>query len=209
MRLRHRKWADEVLESNKDIGKNFADLEDVSLLSGFRYMEIGSGLGGFLLSLSRLHPENLYLGVEINKNAFAMEVKSGAKVKKEQTNFRFLNAPIERIFPLLKDGQLDALYINFPDPWPKTKQKKKRLTYPSRLAEYLRILSEKGTLYFRTDNMDMFEDSISYFMHSGFTDLQIISPFYSENSSFLPATEYEKKFREKGMDIHLIIARRD
>jgi tRNA (guanine-N7-)-methyltransferase len=206
MRLRHRKWADEVLAENKDIGQNLADLEDVSVIADFKNLEIGSGLGGFLLELSRRHPENKYLGVEINKNAFAMEIKAGAKVKKEQTNFLFLNAPIERIFPLLKDGQLDNLYINFPDPWPKNKQKKKRLSYPTRLAEYLRFLSDDGTLYFRTDNIDLFEDSITYFMRSGFKHLQIIRPFYSEKVDYLPGTEYERKFREKGTDINLIIA---
>lgn len=205
MRLRHRKWADQVLSENKDIGINLSDLDDPKRISAFPNLEIGSGLGGFLLSLSKEHPETTYLGVEVNKNAFAMEIKKAAQVKKDQKNFLFLNSPIERIFPLIQDNQLDNIYINFPDPWPKSKQHKKRLTYPSRLKEYYRMLKPGGHLYFRTDNVDLYEASLGYFMQSDFKDLVFVTPFYSEKVDFLPATEYETKFRQKGVDINLVI----
>lgn len=208
MRLRHRKWADEVLANNKDIGKNLDDLTDPEIVKNFNNLEIGSGLGGFLLEISKQHPENRYLGVEINKNAFAIEMKKASPLKETQKNFLFLNAPIEKIFPMIQDGQLDHIYINFPDPWPKTRQKKKRLSYPTLLKEYIRVLKDRGTLSFRTDNVPLFEDSISYFMRSDFKDIQIIRPFYSEKTGELPATEYERKFREKGVDINLIIAKK-
>ena len=205
MRLRHRKWADDVLEANKDIARNLSDFEPESIPT-FDNLEIGSGQGGFLVEVSKLQPTEKYLGVEINRNAFALAVKHLAAIKEDHSNFMILNAPIERIFPLIKDGQLKNIYLNFSDPWPKKKQHHRRLTYPTLQKEYHRILKDDGTLYFRTDNVDLFNDSVEYFRETGLFDIEIIEPFYSEKVDYLPPTEYEKKFRAQGVDIHVIIA---
>ena len=156
MRLRHRKWTDKVLLENQDIGKNLETLE-LNSLKQFTDLEIGSGLGSFLLSCSEKWPERKFLGVEISKNAF---------------------------------------------------QKSRRLTYPTRLKEYYRILKKDGTLYFRTDNIDLFMDSQEYFKEFQLFSFQVISPFYSEKTDYLPTTEYETKFREQGIDINVIIAKK-
>lgn len=206
MRLRHRKWADAVLDDNKDIARNLSDFEPEKIAE-FENLEIGSGQGGFLLEVCKLQPQEKYLGVEINRNAFALAVKHASAVKEERTNFMLLNAPIERIFPLIKDHQLKRIYLNFSDPWPKKRQHHRRLTYPTLQKEYHRILKEDGILYFRTDNIDLFNDSIEYFKETNLFDIEIIQPFYSENVDFLPPTEYEKKFREKGVQINLLIAK--
>ena len=206
MRLRHRKWADAVLDDNKDIARNLSDFEPEKIAE-FENVEIGSGQGGFLLEVCKLQPNEKYLGVEINRNAFALAVKHASAVKEERTNFMLLNAPIERIFPLIKDHQLKRIYLNFSDPWPKKRQHHRRLTYPTLQKEYHRILKEDGILYFRTDNIDLFNDSIEYFKETNLFDIEIIQPFYSENVDFLPPTEYEKKFREKGVQINLLIAK--
>lgn len=205
MRLRHRKWADNVLDENKDIARNLSDFEPESI-KNFENLEIGSGQGGFLLEVCKLHPEEKYLGVEINKNAFALAVKHAASVKDTQKNFMLLNSPIERIFPLIDNHQLNCIYLNFSDPWPKKKQHHRRLTYPTLQKEYIRILKEDGTLYFRTDNIDLFNDSVEYFKETNLFDIEIIQPFYSEKVDYLPPTEYEKKFRALGVDINLLIA---
>lgn len=206
MRLRHRKWSNDVLLDNKDIARNLEDFSPESIAT-FDNLEIGSGCGGFLLEVCKLHPEEKYLGVEINRNAFAIAVKKASEVKEERQNFLLLNAPIERIFPLIQDHQLNNIYLNFSDPWPKKRQMHRRLSYPTRLKEYLRILKEDGTLYFRTDNASLFEDTIEYFKEVDLYDFTIIEPFYSEKVDYLPPTEYETKFREKGVDIHLLIAK--
>jgi tRNA (guanine-N7-)-methyltransferase len=205
MRLRHRKWADEVLEANKDIARNLSDFDSESIPT-FDNLEIGSGQGGFLLEVSKLKPQERYLGVEINRNAFALAVKHLANVKEDHSNFLILNAPIERVFPLMKEEQLNCIYLNFSDPWPKKKQHHRRLTYPTLQKEYHRILKKDGVLYFRTDNVDLFHDSVEYFQETGLFDIQIIEPFYSENVDYLPPTEYEKKFRAQGVEIHVLIA---
>lgn len=205
MRLRHRKWADDVLLANKDIARTLADFQPETL-KNYQHLEIGSGQGGFLLEVCKLQPQDRYLGVEINRNAFALAVKHAALVKEDRHNFLLLNAPIERVFPLLQDQQLDTIYLNFSDPWPKKKQHHRRLTYPTLQKEYHRILKENGTLYFRTDNIDLFNDSIEYFTQADLFDFEIIQPFYSENVDYLPPTEYETKFRAKGVQINVLIA---
>lgn len=208
MRLRHRKWTAQVLEENQDIGKNLETL-DLEAVKDYTSLEIGSGLGGFLLECSKRFASERLLGVEVSKNAFAAALKKASAVKAEQTNFLFLNAPIERVFPLFKDKQFNNIYINFPDPWPKKRQQHRRLSYPMRLKEYHRILKDEGTLYFRTDNAPLFEDSIQYFKEvSDLFEIEVITPFYSENVDYLPPSEYEHKFREQGIPINLIIARK-
>lgn len=205
MRMRHRKWTDKVLEENIDIGKNLETFNPTELAS-FNYLEIGSGLGGFLLTLSKEHPENKYIGIEINRNAFASCVRNGSLVKESQNNFLFVNAPVEKLFEVMPENHFEAIYINHPDPWPKARQVKRRLTHPERLKEYYRFLKPGGHLYFRTDNLPLFEDSVLYFNEFGKFKTEVIQPFYSEEHDFLPPTEYEKKFRAKGVMISVLIA---
>lgn len=205
MRLRHKKWTDKVLDENKDIGLYLEDTNQDTFKS-IDYLEIGSGLGQFLLSLATNNPNKNCLGVEINKNAFASALKKASTYKEEAKNFKFINSSIDKLLPLIDDKSIENIYINFPDPWPKKRQQRRRLSYGTYLKEYHRILKDDGRLYFRTDNIDLFNDSIEYFKDSDLFSFQIIQPFLSENVDYLPASEYEKKFREKGVMINLLIA---
>lgn len=205
MRLRHKKWQDRVLGENRDIGKDLSTFDPESV-KNYSRLEIGSGCGGFLIDRAKKNPDKNFLGVEINQTAFAIAVKKASDEKEKVKNFTFLNSPIERIFSLIGDGQLDAIFINFPDPWPKKRQRKRRLSYPDRLKEYYRRLKQGGKIYFRTDNASLFADSVGYFKTVELYSLQIIEPFEVEKQDVLSPTEYETKFRTKGVPIHLLIA---
>ncbi len=205
MRLRHKKWQDRVLGENRDIGKDLSTFDPESV-KNYSRLEIGSGCGGFLIDRAKKNPDKNFLGVEINQTAFAIAVKKASDEKEKVKNFTFLNSPIERIFPLIGDGQLDAIFINFPDPWPKKRQRKRRLSYPDRLKEYYRRLKQGGKIYFRTDNASLFADSVGYFKTVELYSLQIIEPFEVEKQDVLSPTEYETKFRAKGVPIHLLVA---
>ena len=202
MRLRHKKWTNSVLQENEDI---ILKKEDIAEIKSADLLEIGSGKGRFLLSLAEINKDKKLLGVEININAFASSVKNASQRKEELKNFSFINETIDKILPLLDDESIENIYINFPDPWPKNRQKHRRLTYPSYLKEYYRVLKKNGKIYFRTDNSSLFEDSLDYFQSVRLFDLKIITPFLYENSS-LPCTEYECKFRSMGIDINLLVA---
>ena len=205
MRLRHKKWQDRVLTENQDIGKDLSSFDPESV-KDYQRLEIGSGCGGFLLDMAKKQPEKRVLGVDINQNDFAIAVKKASGEKEEAKNFTFLNSPIERIFPLVQDEQLESIFINFPDPWPKKRQRKRRLSYPDRLKEYYRRLKKGGKIYFRTDNTDLFNDSVEYFKSVNLYQIEVIEPFLSETQTILSPTEYENKFRAKGVRIHLLIA---
>ena len=205
MRLRHKKWQDRVLTENQDIGKDLSSFDPESV-KDYQRLEIGSGCGGFLLDMAKKQPEKKFLGVEINQTAFAIAVKKASGEKEEAKNFTFLNSPIERIFPLVQDEQLESIFINFPAPWPTKRQRKRRLSYPDRLKEYYRRLKKGGKIYFRTDNTDLFNDSVEYFKSVNLYQIEVIEPFLSETQTILSPTEYENKFRAKGVRIHLLIA---
>ena len=207
MRLRHKKWTDRVLSENKDISSNLDELDQEKIAKA-NSIEIGCGLGGFLFSLVNENKNSFFLGVEINRNAFASCVKKFASIKEKTTNFYIVNAPIEKLFDKFNDNKFNNIYINFPDPWPRKKEHRRRLTYIDKLKEYHRILSSDGKLYFRTDNKDLFNDSVEYFNSSNLFEIQIISPFYVEKENIIPTTEYEQKFRKLNIDINLIIAKK-
>ena len=205
MRLRHKKWTDRVLNENLDIANN---LENINLekIKKCNNLEIGCGQGGFLLEMSKNNPNDFFLGVEINRNAFAMAVKHASAVKEEIKNFYIVNSPIEKLFELFNNQQMQNIYINFPDPWPRKKEHRRRLSYIDKLNEYNKFLAKGGNIYFRTDNVDLFNDSTNYFKECNLFKIKIISPFYSEKVNYLSTTEYEQKFLGLGININLIIA---
>ena len=207
MRLRHKKWTDKVLSENKDIS-SFLEEVDLNKLNKANSIEIGCGLGGFILSLTKDNKDKFFLGVEINKNAFASCVKKLSFIKDEYSNFYIVNSPIEKLFEKLRDNQFDNIYINFPDPWPRKREHKRRLTYPTRLTEYNRILNKEGTIYFRSDNVVLFNDSVEYFNKSNLFNIKVISPFIVEKENIIPTTEYEQKFRAQNININLLIAKK-
>ena len=207
MRLRHKKWTDSVLSNNKDISSNLDEL-DIEKISLANSIEIGCGLGGFLFSLVCENRNVFYLGVEVNRNAFASCVKKFSTIKEKLHNFYIVNAGVEKLFEKFKDKQFNNIYINFPDPWPRKKEHKRRLTYTDKLIEYHRILADDGKLFFRSDNKDLFNNSVEYFNNSKLFDIKIISPFFYEKENIIPTTEYEQKFRNLGIEINLLIAKK-
>ncbi|MFA7020657.1 MAG: tRNA (guanosine(46)-N7)-methyltransferase TrmB, partial [Bacilli bacterium] len=106
-----------------------------------------------------------------------------------------------------RDEMLQVVYLNFSDPWPKKRHEKRRLTFPSKLLEYTRILNKGGYVYFKSDNETLYEYSLTTFQDS---PLEIIT--YTDNYSQLDdndaMSEYEKQFRSEGKNINRIVARR-
>ena len=109
---------------------------------------------------------------------------------------------------LNKDDNIQRIYINFCNPWPKGKHRKKRLTHTRQLEKYKQFLSENGEIYFKTDDDDLFNSSLLYFKESGF---EIISKTYDlHNKPIFKTnieTEHEKMFSEQGIKIKALIAK--
>ena len=136
------------------------------------------------------------------------ETYANAQLKVE--NLYLTRYDIERILNILDEtDQVERIYINFCNPWPKGKHRKKRLTHTRQLEKYKVFLQEDGEIYFKTDDDDLFESSLGYFEEAGFQitaktyDLHA-EPIWNNNIE----TEHEKMFSQQGIKIKALIAKR-
>lgn len=203
MRLRYKKWQEEMINSHQDIAYS---MDDVDKLPNFTDLEIGSGCGQFLIDMAKKYPARSFLGVEINRTAFAIAVKKLVNTIDAPVNLVYINIPIEKLIPSIKKESLNSIYLNFSDPWPKVRHHKRRLTHPDKLKEYLTLLKPKGKIYFKTDNQILFDASVEYFLSVKELDTTIDTDYQLEESDCY--TEYETKFREKGVKICRIVAQK-
>ena len=134
--------------------------------------------------------------------------KEYLKAKKEIDNVLLTAYEIEIIQNILnKKDQVDRIYINFCNPWPKPRHNKKRLTHPKQLEKYKIFLKKGGEIYFKTDDENLFNASIKYLEQSGF---EIISKTYDLHTNPIwennIETEHEKMFEEQGITTKALIA---
>ena len=206
MRLRHRKWGDEFLLENKNLIKDKDNL-DQDFIDFINHdnlrLEIGVGRGDFIVQMALANPNVYFLGVEMSSMALAI---AGKKIiENEIKNVLLINIDMHYLFEKIGENKFDIIYLNFSDPWPKKRQHKRRLTYPTCLNEYYKELKKGGKVIFKTDNDLLFEDSIPYFEES---PLEIISITrdYAVLDNDDKMTEYEKKFRGLNTTIKRLIA---
>lgn len=219
MRIRYKKWARPELEASsfyidepeKLKGKwkeNFKNSEQPI------HLELGCGKGQFI---SKLASENLninYIAIDLVDAMLGLakrNIESEYKEKNiETSNILITRFDIERILLILdKQDSIDRVYINFCNPWPKGKHRKKRLTHTRQLQKYREFLKDEGEIYFKTDDDDLFNSSLIYFKESGFEIISKTYDLHSENIfSKNIETEHEKMFSEQGIKIKALIAKK-
>ena len=204
MRLKNVKGSREKIAANeyslKDVNQykgHWAELFDDSKPI---QIEIGMGKGKFLMELARLHPEIHYIGIEKYSSVLVRAVE-----KMEQDplpNIHFIRMDAENIVDVFEKGEVDKIYLNFSDPWPKERHAKRRLTSAQFLARYAQILKEGGIIEFKTDNRPLFDFSVESVQEAGWvTDLCTYDLHHSEYLEGNVMTEYEEKFVAKGNPI--------
>lgn len=206
MRLRNVKGAREALAES-----GYVEVEPETNRGAWRevfgnenpiHMEIGMGKGRFLLEMAARYREINYIGVEMYASVLVRAVEK-LKDAPELPNLRLLNVPAETLEAVFVPGEVDRIYLNFSDPWPKARHAKRRLTSPSFLKRYEGILKEGGLLEFKTDNRDLFAYSLESVEQSGWKllgstfDLHKDPELCRENVM----TEYEQKFSGQGQTI--------
>ncbi len=206
MRLRHRKWGDEFLLENKNLIKDKDNL-DQDFIDFINHdnlrLEIGVGRGDFIVQMALANPNIYFLGVEMSSMALAI---AGKKIlENEIKNVLLINIDMHYLFEKIGENKFDIIYLNFSDPWPKKRQHKRRLTYPTCLNEYYKELKKGGKVIFKTDNDLLFEDSIPYFEESPL-EIVSITRDYAVLDNDDKMTEYEKKFRGLNTPIKRLIA---
>lgn len=218
MRIRRKPWAEPELKACPFCIQNPDEFKGkwntVFNNSNPIYVELGCGKGGFI---SQIAPSNL------NVNFIAVDMINAmlglAKRKLEKAyqdinvspdNVRIFIKNIEKISEVFGDGDtIDRIYINFCNPWDrKNKHKKKRLTHPRQLEQYLTFLAPNGQIWFKTDNDILFEHSIEYFKEMNFNIKYITYDLHQ--SGFEPnyITEHETMFSEESIKIKFLIAER-
>lgn len=175
------------------------------------FLEIGSGKGRFITSSASQNPDALFLAAE---GLASVIIRGMVKSREmELDNIRFITTYINDMERDFAEGELDGIFMNFSDPWPKARHVKRRLTHKDRLLQYLKALKPGGFIRFKTDNDDLFDftleqieecKALASFDVTGLTrDLHA-----SEFSEISPMTEYEEKFSSQGKNINYVSIRK-
>lgn len=209
MRVRKRKGAEEHLANNPHyVILNPEDAKgrwhDVFGNDRPIHIEVGSGKGGFITGMALKNPDINYIGIDIQLSVLSYALDK--VLASEVPNVKLLRVDGSSLTNYFEDGEVDMIYLNFSDPWPKTKHEKRRLTYKDFLDTYKRILPEHGEIHFKTDNRGLFEYSLASFSQYGMTLRQIWLDLHASNYEGNVMTEYEEKFFNKGQVIYRVEA---
>lgn len=216
MRIRRKKWARPELEKcdyylenpvqNK--GKWKEQFKKVQPI----HLELGCGKGDFISKLASVNPNINYIAMDIKCDMLGYVRRKVVSEYGEAKvdNLLIVAQNIEQILDIMnEEDKISRLYINFCNPWPKPKHKKKRLTHTKQLEKYKIFLTNNAEVYFKTDDDELFDESIKYFEKS---DFEILSKTYNlheepiwENNI---ETEHEKMFSDEGIKIKALICKR-
>mgnify|MGYP000605066356 FL=1 len=175
-------------------------------------LELGCGKGGFISQLACAHPENNYLGIDITDKVLILAKRkieaAYAAAGRPVDNVKIMSTDIERIRGVIApEDTVQRIYINFCNPWSKNASSNKhRLTYPRQLIRD--FLADGGEIYFKTDDDDLFRDSLEYFPASGYEILWTTYDLHKDEPAWNIRTEHEGMFTEMGIPIKALIARK-
>ncbi len=214
MRIRHKPWAKPELEAcpfyiaqpQENKGKwNTIFSDNTKPL----FIELGCGKGGFISQAAPAHPENNYIAMDIKNEMLVLAKRkieqAYSQINAEPENVKIAIQNIERMeLAWDENDRADRIYINFCNPWPKKRHKKRRLTHTRQLLNYKKFL--KGELWFKTDDDELFEESLEYFREAGYNIKFITRDLHAEQDIENFVTEHEKMFTEMGMRIKFLIA---
>lgn len=211
MRQRNVKNCDEILMASDKYVKDISLLKQIIASNKYEniYLEIGIGKGAFIAECARRRKENLYVGIELNKGVVSLATKKIARFEQETcetlTNLKVLDYNALELTNIFENGQVDKIYLNFSDPWPKKKHEKRRLTSDEFLKVYNKILKPGGVIEFKTDNRGLFEYSLMnmnknkmQFKYISLNLHQDIEQGKLDNEEPNIMTEYEAKFMVNG-----------
>ncbi len=208
MRIRNKPWALDYLRQHED----FVDIDmthKYGLVSRFKvsqpvHLEVGTGMGRFITEMARRNPNINFVGVELDKNIMIRVAEKAHALALDNLQLVLLDA--NHLMEYFNPNEIEKLYLNFSDPWPKNRHEKRRLTSRGFLEQYKTLLSENGEIQFKTDNRGLFEYSLTsmnnYDMKFHEVNLNVHAAEPSDNIR----TEYEDKFSKQGFVIYQLKA---
>lgn len=169
------------------------------------FIEIGMGKGQFITQLAISHPQNNYIGIEKYSSVLVRALEQMEET--EIPNLRLIRMDAEDLPDVFAPGEVDGIYLNFSDPWPKDRHAKRRLTSPAFLKRYETLLDPNGWLEFKTDNRMLFDFSLESVAESGWSlSGHTFDLHHSSMNEGNIMTEYEEKFSSRGNPICKLIA---
>ncbi|MBB5172794.1 tRNA (guanosine(46)-N7)-methyltransferase TrmB [Texcoconibacillus texcoconensis] len=205
MRLRNKPWAAEKIANSPNIvppnpSEYRGEWAAYFNHNGPIHVEVGTGKGKFLTEMAQAYPDVCFIGIEKFDSVIVSAIERAEKAN--LPNLVFLNEDVQELRSFFAEGEIDQLYLNFSDPWPKVRHAKRRLTHEGFLSMYQEVLKPKGEVHFKTDNQGLFEYSLESFSKYGLKLQNISLDLHNSDISFNVMTEYEEKFSERGNRIY-------
>lgn len=205
MRLKHVKGAEEYIASSKHVIQNFKDYKGqwntVFENENPIHIEIGMGKGQFLMELAQRNPDINYIGVEKFSSVLIRAVQKQEELM--LSNLVFIRMDATEITEVFEEKEIDRIYLNFSDPWPKDRHAKRRLPSRQFLQRFKVILKDEGQIEFKTDNKDLFAFALEEIEPGGFVLDQVTHDLHNDakmNEGNI-MTEYEERFSSLGNSI--------
>ncbi|WP_071460427.1 tRNA (guanosine(46)-N7)-methyltransferase TrmB [Bacillus massilinigeriensis] len=205
MRLRNKPWAkDKLLEYPQYVilepEAHRGNWKEVFGNSNPIHIEIGTGKGRFILGMAKANPDINYIGIELQPSVIVSALD--LLIEADLPNLRLMNVDAAELIHYFSRKDVSRIYLNFSDPWPKTRHEKRRLTYKSFLSVYEEILGKGGEIHFKTDNQGLFEYSLMSFSAYGVLLKYVSLDLHNSDFEGNIMTEYEEKFSAKGNRIY-------
>lgn len=217
MRLRKKPWARPELEACNffitNPSENKGKWKQSFVNDNPIYLELGCGKGTFIAVHGSENEDINYIAIDIKDEVLVLAKRNIEKAyedkNKEINNLKLMAQEIALINDIFSEEDVvDRIYINFCNPWPKERHKKRRLTHTRQLENYKNLLAEDGEIYFKTDDDELFDESIEYFKESGFNIDYITYDLHKSDFVGNVRTEHENMFSEQGIKIKFLIASR-
>ena len=172
------------------------------------HIEVGTGKGKFIIELAKQNPDINYIGIEKFSSVLIRAIEK--QREEELSNLYFIRMDAENIENIFAEGEVDRIYLNFSDPWPKDRHAKRRLTSRQFFGRYDKVLTKDGRVEFKTDNRPLFDFSLEEVGLAGWNLAAVTYDLHNdeEMNAGNVMTEYEIKFSEEGNPIHKLIANR-
>lgn len=207
MRARYKPWAAELIEAHPEIvipepanlkGKWQEEFGNSNPL----HIEAGSGKGRFITGMALANPDINYIGIELFDSVIVTALQTVLETEGGIPNLRLLRVNAQEMESFFEKNEVDRLYLNFSDPWPKTRHAKRRLTHESFLKLYETVLPKNGEIHFKTDNRGLFEYSLTSISEYGMLLKDVSLDLHANEPEWNIMTEYEEKFMKKGQPIY-------
>lgn len=174
-------------------------------------IEIGMGKGRFITQMAQTHPENGYIGIEMYSSVLLRGIQKLEALEEPPANLKLLCMDARELTNVFDKGEIDRIYLNFSDPWPRNRHAKRRLTHRRFLDLYHVILKDGGQIEFKTDNVDLFDFSLESIEETPGWEIKAVTRDLHHDPQMNQGnimTEYEEKFSAKGNPIYKVIFER-